>query len=248
MKVHTSNYAIQGFTMEVSEKALAALAHENDLPMAVDLGSGALTDMTKYGLPHERTPMETLADGADLVTFSGDKLLGGPQAGLIVGNLELIKRLKRNPLKRAIRCDKMTLAALDTVLTFYENPQRLAEEVPSIRLLSRKPDDIRAQAKRVSDALRPKLTVRATLDLVDCKSQIGSGALPIDSLPSVAIALTPILSGRRSIGSALKRLAADLRGLPMPVIGRIENDRLLLDLRCLDDEMGFITQFEELGE
>lgn len=248
MKVHTSNYAIQGFTMEVSEKALAALAHENDLPMAVDLGSGALTDMTKYGLPHERTPMETLADGADLVTFSGDKLLGGPQAGLIVGNLELIKRLKRNPLKRAIRCDKMTLAALDTVLTFYENPQRLAEEVPSIRLLSRKRDDIRAQAQRVSDALRAKLTVRATLDLVDCKSQIGSGALPIDSLPSVAIALTPILSGRRSIGSALKRLAADLRDLPMPVIGRIENDRLLLDLRCLDDETGFITQFDELGK
>ena len=216
--------------------------------MAVDLGSGALTDMTKFGLPHETTPMETLTNGADLVSFSGDKLLGGPQAGLIVGKAELIKRLKRNPLKRAIRCDKMTLAALDTVLTLYENPERLAENVPSIRLLSRKQDDIRVQAQRVSDALRPKLRVRANLDVVDCKSQIGSGALPIDSLPSVAIALTPILSGRRSIGGALKRLAADLRRLPVPVIGRIEDDRLLLDLRCLDDETGFIAQFEGIGE
>ena len=247
MKVHTSNYEIQGFTAEVSEGDLAALAHQHELPMAVDLGSGALTDMTAFGLPHERTPMETLADGADLVTFSGDKLLGGPQTGLIVGKAELIQRLKRNPLKRAIRCDKMTLAALDTVLTFYENPERLAEEVPSIRLLSRTQDDIRMQARSVSNALRPILAGRVDINVVDCKSQIGSGALPVDSLPSAALALVPVQSGRKSVGGALKRLAADLRRLAIPVIGRIEDDRLLLDLRCLDDEAAFIDQLKDFS-
>ena len=121
MKVHTSNYEIQGFTAEVSEKALADLAHSQELPMAVDLGSGALTDMTAFGLPQERTPMETLADGADLVTFSGDKLLGGPQAGLDRRLRRPYRPSEEKSLKRAIRCDKMTLAALDTVLGFYEN-------------------------------------------------------------------------------------------------------------------------------
>ena len=247
MKVHTSNYEIQGFTAAVSEGDLAVLAQKYELPMAVDLGCGALTDMTAFGLPHERTPMETLADGADLVTFSGDKLLGGPQAGLIVGKAELIQRLKRNPLKRAIRCDKMTLAALDTVLTFYENPERLAEEVPSIRLLSRTQDDIRMQAQSVANALRPILAGRLDIDVIDCESQIGSGALPVDSLPSAALAMVPVLSGRKSVGGALKRLAADLRRLAIPVIGRIEDDRLLLDLRCLDDEAAFIGQFKDFS-
>ena len=157
MKVHTSNYEIQGFTAEVSEKELADLAHSHELPMAVDLGSGALTDMTAFGLPHERTPMETLADGADLVTFSGDKLLGGPQAELIVGRADLIARLKNNPFKRAIRCDKMTLAALDTVLGFYENPERLAEEIPSIRTSFPARPTIFARKRRVSHQPSRKL-------------------------------------------------------------------------------------------
>jgi L-seryl-tRNA(Ser) seleniumtransferase len=247
MKVHTSNYEIQGFTAEVSERDLANLAHEHDLPMTVDLGSGALTDMAQFGLPHERTPMETLADGVDLVTFSGDKLLGGPQAGLIVGKAELVKRLKKNPLKRAIRCDKMTLAALDAVLGFYENPDKLAEEVPSIRLLSRKQADIRTQAERVAPALRNALQGRVNVDISDCMSQIGSGALPVEALPSAALALTPILEGKRGIGGALKRLAADMRSLAVPIIGRIEDDRMLLDLRCLEDEDEFLEQISELS-
>ena len=220
MKVHTSNYEIQGFTAEVSEKALADLAHSHELPMAVDLGSGALTDMTAFGLPQERTPMETLADGADLVTFSGDKLLGGPQAGLIVGRADLIARLKKNPLKRAIRCDKMTLAALDTVLGFYENPERLAEEVPSIRLLSRKADDIRAQATRLAPAVAKACAGHAMVEVVDCMSQIGSGALPVEALPSAALALSPDLPGKKGRGRVLKRLATQLRNLSVPVIGR----------------------------
>ena len=247
MKVHTSNYEIQGFTAEVSEKALADLAHSHELPMAVDLGSGALTDMTAFGLPHERTPMETLADGADLVTFSGDKLLGGPQAGLIVGRADLIARLKKNPLKRAIRCDKMTLAALDTVLGFYENPERLAEEVPSIRLLSRKADDIRAQATRLAPAVAKAYAGHAMVEVVDCMSQIGSGALPVEALPSAALALSPDLPGKKGRGRVLKRLATELRNLSVPVIGRIEDDRLLLDVRCLEDEEGFVSQLSQLS-
>ncbi|MEC7535702.1 MAG: L-seryl-tRNA(Sec) selenium transferase [Pseudomonadota bacterium] len=247
MKVHTSNYEIQGFTAEVSEKALADLAHSHELPMAVDLGSGALTDMTAFGLPHERTPMETLADGADLVTFSGDKLLGGPQAGLIVGRADLIARLKNNPFKRAIRCDKMTLAALDTVLGFYENPERLAEEVPSIRLLSRKADDIRAQATRLAPAVAKAYAGHAMVEVVDCMSQIGSGALPVEALPSAALALSPDSPNKKGRGRVLKRLATELRNLSVPVIGRIEDDRLLLDVRCLEDEEGFVAQLSQLS-
>ena len=247
MKIHTSNYEIKGYTAEVSERDLATLAHEHDLPMTVDLGSGALADMTQFGLPHERTPMETLADGVDLVTFSGDKLLGGPQAGLIVGKAELIKRLKKNPLKRAIRCDKMTLAALDAVLGIYENPDKLAQEVPAIRLLSRKQNDIRTQAEQIAPALRNALQGRVDVDITNCMSQIGSGALPVEALPSVALALSPILGGKRGIGSALKRLASDMRDLAVPIIGRIEDDRLLLDLRCLEDENKFLDQISKLS-
>ena len=133
------------------------------------------------------------------------------------------------------------------MLTLYENPERLAEEVPSIRLLSRTQDDIRMQAQSVANALRPMLAGRVDIDVDDCKSQIGSGALPVDSLPSAALALVPVLSGRKSVGGALKRLAADLRRLAIPVVGRIEDDRLLLDLRCLDDEAAFIDQFNEFA-
>ncbi len=246
MKVHTSNYEVQGFTAEVKERALAELAHQHDLPMAVDLGSGALVDMTRFGLPHEPTPSETLGDGADLVTFSGDKLLGGPQAGLIVGRTDLIGKLKKNPLKRAIRCDKMTLAALDCVLGFYETPERLADKVPSIRLLARSRGDIRQAAERLLTKFREALDGQASVEIVDCMSQIGSGALPVEALPSAALALTPIVPGKRGKGGALKRLTTSFRDLPLPVIGRIQDDALIFDLRCLEDEAGFLAQLGAL--
>ena len=243
MKVHASNYAIQGFTAAVDDRDLAKLAHEQALPFIVDLGSGMLVDLEDYGLPHEPTPREALEHGADVVTFSGDKLLGGPQAGLIVGSKELIARIKKNPMKRALRVDKMTLAALDAVLQLYSNPDRLIQEMPTLRWLTRPCMEIEEQAARILPAIAAALGDRAQARLATCASQIGSGSLPVDSLPSAAIAIEV---ANKSRGSAAQRIAAAFRSLPVPVIGRIRDGAFLLDLRCLDDEAGFIAQLNAL--
>jgi len=242
MKVHTSNYAIQGFTASVPETELAALAHARGLPMVDDLGSGSLVDMTRLGLPAERTPAQALADGADLVTFSGDKLLGGPQCGLVVGRAELVARLRRNPLKRAMRLDKVTLAALGAVLRLYADPARLVERLPALRLLTRSRESIAAGAGELAAALGARIGPRARVEVVDCASQIGSGALPVASLPSTALAVTPADGS----GATLERIAAALRRLPIPVIGRIAGGALLLDLRCLEDPSQLTGQLGSL--
>ena len=236
LKVHMSNYAIEGFTAAVPEAQLARLCRDRDLPFVVDLGSGTLADLRNLGLPHETTAQESLAQGADLVTFSGDKLLGGPQAGIIIGRAALIERIRRNPLRRALRVDKLTLAALGAVLRLYADPDRLAERVPVLRLLARPAADIRAQAGRLRPLLQAALGARMSVEAIDCDSQIGSGALPTQRIASAGLAIRP----------GNERLAAAFRRLPVPVVGRIHQGAFILDLRCLKDEAGFAAQLAQL--
>jgi L-seryl-tRNA(Ser) seleniumtransferase len=244
MKVHTSNYTVQGFTASVPEAELAALARAHRLPFIVDLGSGMLIDLAEYGLPHEPTPREALANGADLVTFSGDKLLGGPQAGLVVGRSELVQRVKKNPMKRALRVDKMTLAALEAVLRLYANPARLKNELPTLRALTRSVADIRQQAQRLLPRVTKAMDGDAAAEIVPCKSQIGSGSLPVDLLDSAAIAIWR--SGKKR-SSYAEFMASAFRALPVPVIGRVHEGAFVMDLRCLEDEGAFLDQLAMLN-
>jgi L-seryl-tRNA(Ser) seleniumtransferase len=234
MRVHQANYAIVGFTAMVSTGTLAGIAHGAGLPLIEDLGSGSLVDLEHWGLPHEPTPRESLLSGADVVTFSGDKLLGGPQAGLIVGNKAVISLIDRNPLKRALRMDKGRLAALEVVLRMYLDPDRVVQRVPALRLLTRPEGEIRATAERLAVAIGARWPARE-VTIEACRSQIGSGALPVDLLPSVAVSIG---------GKALNEMAKFLRTLPRPVLGRVTGGRLMLDCRCLEeaDEAAFIAQ------
>ncbi|MGM7652890.1 L-seryl-tRNA(Sec) selenium transferase [Serratia marcescens] len=236
MKVHTSNYSIQGFTAAVDEAELAQLGAEQGVPTATDLGSGSLIDMAQYGLPAEPMPQRLLAAGVDLVTFSGDKLLGGPQAGIIVGKKVLIARLQQHPLKRALRVGKLTLAALEATLRLYLQPEKLAEQLPTLRLLTRPQQEMQQAAERLLAALAPRFTADFELRAEPCWSQIGSGSLPVDRLPSYALTFTP----RDGRGATLEALAERWRRLPQPVIGRLGDGRLWLDLRCLEQEGALI--------
>jgi len=236
MKVHTSNYQIQGFTHAVAEAELVALAAEHQLPLITDLGSGSLIDMTAFNLPAEPMPQQLIASGVDLVSFSGDKLLGGPQAGIIVGKQALIDRLQQHPLKRALRVDKMTLAALEATLQLYRQPETLREALPALRLLTRPAHDILQQAERLLPALEHTYGAEHSLAIAACSSQIGSGSLPVERLPSFALTFSP----KSGHGSALTALAQRWRALPRPVIGRLQDSKLWLDLRCLEDEAALI--------
>ena len=245
MKVHTSNYRIEGFTREVTAAELAPLAREKGVTLVDDLGSGTLVDLSRYGLVRERTVQDALSDGADLVTFSGDKLLGGPQAGFVVGRRDLVQLCARNPIKRAVRVDKVRLAALEATLRLYRDPDRLPQALPTLRFFTRTRVDMQPVAERVGAALRDRLGVGWDVRLRDCASQIGSGALPTETLPSLGLALTPMGRGE---GRRLEALSAALRQLPIPVIARIEKGALLMDLRCLDDEAALVGQLARLAQ
>jgi len=234
LKVHTSNYEIKGFTAAVETRELAGLARERGLILVEDLGSGALIDLKPYGLVPEPGVTEVLAAGADLVTFSGDKLLGGPQGGMIVGRADLVQRLSKHPMKRALRLDKLRLAALEAVLRLYADPDRLPHRLPVLRLLLRPVSELEALGARLLAPLAPY----AKVSVIASESQVGSGARPLDLLESRALALA---SERGA-----EALAASFRALPIPVIGRISEDRLVLDLRCLEDEAAFVAQLPGL--
>ena len=243
LKVHTSNYQIRGFTNSVDETELAQLAHKRGLSLLVDLGSGNLIDLSAFNLPAEPTVAQTLKNGADLVTFSGDKLLGGPQCGIIAGRRELIKRVKSNPLKRALRVGKMTLAAMAETLKLYQDPSWLRQKLPTYTALTRRPDEIRAQAERLIPAMAQALAPRYEVALSECHSQVGSGALPIETLPSYGLKI----SAANASDTSLRELAASMRGLPIPVTGRINKGAYFLDFRCLDREADFVGQLEFLN-
>ena len=255
MTVHTSNYVVEGFTAAPEPAALAALARERGVPWVHDLGSGTLIALERFGLPHEPTPREVLANGADLVTFSGDKLLGGPpQSGIVAGSARLVAEVRRNPMKRALRVDKTTLAALGALLPLYANPEKLVRELPALRRLVRPAAEIRAVAERVAAKLRGRLTFAGKVEAVgveavECASRIGSGALPVDTRPSAGVVLRPPSGaggGGRASGRRVEALAAALRALPLPVVGRIREGALVLDLRCLDRESDLLDALAPL--
>jgi len=247
LKVHTSNYRIAGFAKEVSARELVQLTRARDVPLVNDLGSGTMVDLSRWGLAHEPTVAEAVADGADIVTFSGDKLLGAPQVGFILGRKDLIARINRNPMKRALRVDKIRLAALAATLRLYRDPDRLAEQLPTIRMLARPQAELKRVATRLAPVIAQKLGQDFKVEVIACASQIGSGALPLESVPSAGLA---VRSQRpRGAGRVLARLTNAFHRLPIPVIGRIENGAQILDLRCMEDESAFIANlsFLDLG-
>ncbi len=245
VKAHWSNYAISGFTAVVDDATLAAIAHAHGVPYVVDLGAGALVDLAEFGLPREPLPQQSLTAGADVVTFSGDKLLGGPQAGLIVGRTAAIAKIRKDPLKRALRVSKLTLAALEATLRIYASGHRLPERLPTLALLMRPRTEIGAACERLAGPLRAALGERFDVSIEECASQIGSGSMPEERLPSAALVVRPV--GKAS-GRVIESVERRLRGLPVPVIGRIAGNALRLDARCLlpRDEAPFVDNLKSL--
>jgi len=241
MKVHPSNFYIEGFTETASNQQLAELAHEHRLPYCVDLGSGALVDLTRYGLPHEPMPQTSLNQGADLVMFSGDKLMGGTQAGLIVGKKSLIDAINKNPMKRALRCDKLTLVALAETLKLYEDPDTLQDRLPLLRNMTKTMDELRSNTQPVAAALDNALP-ELTVSVIDSDCQIGSGALPDKRIPSVAIRL------HHTEDSVLRDTHKRLRDLRPPVVGRLQQGELLLDARSVNDWPALLNTLKQVSQ
>ncbi|WP_428559981.1 MAG: L-seryl-tRNA(Sec) selenium transferase [Solidesulfovibrio sp. DCME] len=237
LKVHTSNYRIVGFTREVSLAELVAIGRERGLPVMEDLGSGNLTDFTGLGLPGEPTVQRAIADGADIVTFSGDKVLGGPQAGIIVGKAAAIEAIRKNPLNRAVRIDKMTLAALEATLRLYLDPERARREVPTLAMMTASPAALARKARNLAALLKKTLAGRCAVKTVPGASRVGGGAFPEHDLPTTLVSLTPL--GQAPTPDTLRER---LLTTDPPLIGRIEDGAFLLDPRTLlDDESRLVA-------
>ena len=236
LKVHTSNYKVVGFTAEVTLDEMVAIGKKHNLPVMEDLGSGAFIDLSKYGLPKEPLVSERIQMGADIVTFSGDKILGGPQAGLIVGKKSLIERINKNHLQRALRCGKTTLAALEATLRLYRQSPDITKVIPTLRAFTRPVDEIRATGETILPKLQAALGSEFQLNLENSTAQIGSGALPTEELPTVAIAINHNKLNATAI-------AKKFRSAKPPIIGRIKDDRFLLDLRTIFDPNDLIPNF-----
>jgi len=236
LKVHTSNYKIVGFAADVELAALVDLGQRRRLPVMEDLGSGALVDLSAYGLPKEPVVADQIALGADVVTFSGDKILGGPQAGLISGKKDWITRINKNPLKRAVRCGKLTLAALEATLRLYQQSVDLAERLPTLRAFTRSLAEIEQMGNSLLPALRATLGEHYLLSLEDSVSQIGSGALPTEEIATKVIAIR-----HAQIGA--EKIAQRFRTADPPILGRVREDRFLLDLRAIFNPEDLIPHF-----
>ncbi|MCK9294915.1 MAG: L-seryl-tRNA(Sec) selenium transferase [Desulfobulbaceae bacterium] len=235
LKVHTSNYRIIGFTSEVSLPEMVELGRRHNLPVMEDLGSGSLVDLTRFGLQKEPTVGEVVKAGVDVVTFSGDKLLGGPQAGLILGKRDIIGRIKKNPLNRALRIDKFTLAGLEAILRLYGDEEKALTAIPTLALMGMAPEVIGRRAARLIRRIRKGLADCCGVSIVPVASRVGGGAMPEQDLPSRAVALRPQVM-------KVTEVERKLRETSMPVIGRIENDALLLDMRTVaDDEIPLLA-------
>jgi L-seryl-tRNA(Ser) seleniumtransferase len=229
LKVHTSNFRILGFTSQVELRELAEMAHARHLPLMEDLGSGCLIDLSAYGLDREPTAQEAIKEGADIVTFSGDKLMGGPQAGIILGKREYIDRVKVNPLNRALRIDKLTLAGLESTLFLYLDEERAIGEIPSLRMLTYSADELRKKARRLARKIRAKIPTGLRIGVRDDVSQVGGGAYPVQLLPTKVITLTP------DQGSA-QQLERRMRQAGTPIIARVSREEVLLDVRTIGDD------------
>ena len=245
-KAHKSNFYIEGYTSEVEEKEIVKLSKKNGIPFMIDLGSGSLIDLKYMGITKVQSPADTLAKGVDLITFSGDKLLGGPQCGIIAGRKDLITKIKKNPLKRALRCDKMTIAAFSTLLKLYENPERAKLEIPTLRLLNRKETDIYKVAEKLYPSIKSKISNIAEVKIIKCKSQIGSGSLPVELLPSYGVEISA-KNLKRNSNKLLQSISKKFRELPIPVIGRLSKNSLIFDCRCLENTTLIIKQLEKLN-
>ena len=240
LKVHTSNYRIVGFTESASLEELVSLGQKYGLPVIEDLGSGVLINLENYGLSHEPTVQESVRVGADVVCFSGDKLLGGPQAGIIVGKKKYIEQMKKNPLTRAIRIDKFTAAALEQVLLEYLSEEQALKNIPVLRMITTPREKLKKKAADLQEILC-SCEIAADFEIISCDSQIGGGALPLERIPSVAVAIIPHFI-------SVDQLEKRMRALPVPVVPRIADDRVLLDMRTIEEESFLViaSQFKQL--